>query len=217
MTGHPPRDDDDWSDFTTAWTAPTGEPEAAAPASVTALSVRRRALLARLNFYLEIAGAFVAAGLLARLSLLERIPLPTAVAGVLFCAFAVGMTLWARDRSPDDAETPREALLQALDQARSGRRWAIAGLAITLMGLLFLGVMATTFGDPRPSTGFIYGGMVLFLALSAAFYVRHARRSRNRRDAYQTALAELQEADSVSASSASEAMPPDAVSPPPMA
>lgn len=175
----------DWTDLTEVWTRPAAgvEPD------LTARFVRRRAWLSRLNFLGEAAGALVAGGMGLWAAVRHDAPF-IGLAAVAFAVFGLAVTLWARPgAAPGDLATPRAALDAALQQARSGLRWARAGQAVSVAALVFLGVMA--WHDDGPVSVPLYGGFLIFLALAAALYERHGRRARERMRTHAKALAEL--------------------------
>jgi hypothetical protein len=175
---------DDWTDLAEVWTAPEDAPE------LTAASVRRRAWLARLNFRFEAGGAVVAGLFGGGIALTQREPV-LGVAALVFGAFALIATVWARRGvGPELTTTPGETLRAAVAQARSGLRWARAGQAITCAALLF--VIAAVLDAGIATAAWLYGPVLLLLALCAVFYERHARRCRTRIARYEAALLELE-------------------------
>ena len=135
---------DDWSDLSQVWTAP----EAASPAFIPAdleRQVRRRALLATVNFHIEAWGAVLAGAVSGWVAFRHDAPL-LGSAGLVFAVFALVATVWARRGAvPGEAETPAAALAAAIRQARSGLRWARAGQAICVAALLFLAAVGVTY------------------------------------------------------------------------
>ncbi len=180
---------DDWSDLSQVWTAP----EAASPAFIPAdleRQVRRRALLATVNFHLEVWGAVLAGAVSGWVAFRHDAPL-LGSAGLVFAVFALVATVWARRGAvPGEAETPAAALAAAIRQARSGLRWARAGQAICVAALLFLAAVGVTY--PNAALPMIYLGSFVFLGAMAVFYERHARRCRRRIAIHQAALEELE-------------------------
>jgi len=180
---------DDWSDLSQVWTAPEVAPPAGAAADLER-SVRRRALLATVNFHLEIWGAVIAGALGGWVALRHDAPL-LGFAGVAFAVFALIATVWARRGAvPGEAETPAAALAAAIRQARSGLRWARAGQAICIAALGFLAVVGVAYPNAAPPT--IHLTALVFLAGMAVFYERHARRCRRRIAVHEAALKELE-------------------------
>lgn len=177
------RPDDDWNALAAVWTAPDDAPQ------LTAGSVRRRALLGRLNFHIELGGSLIAGAAGGWFAVRHGSPV-LGVAAAAFAAFALAGTLWARrGAEPSAMDTPRAALEAALLQARSGLRWARAGQAICVAALLFLTVVAAA--HPSGGSLVIYLASGVFLAVTAGFYERHARRSRRRMSRHATALRDL--------------------------
>lgn len=181
---------DDWTDLAEVWT----EPDAAAPTpdALRGLErqVRRRALLATVNFHAEIWGAVIAAALSGWVGLRHDAPFLGA-AGVIFSLFALAATVWARrGAAAGVAETPAAALAAALRQARSGLRWARAGQAICGAALGFILIVGLTYPDDHMP--FIYTATFAFLSAMAIFYERHARRCKARIAGHAAALAELE-------------------------
>ncbi|WP_374275696.1 hypothetical protein [Brevundimonas sp.] len=182
------RDPDDWSDLSRTWTEPGGAP---APDARLIRAVRRRDLIARLNFYGEVGGAIVAAGLFLWLAVDSQIGWPPASVAVGFCAFALVLTLWARRAAPpvlDD--TPAEAVRTALDQARAGARWGWCGLAVTAAAGVTLASMYLLEPIPDRLVAAVAAGG-LALAAFAVGYGVHIRRCRRRIDRHQRALSEM--------------------------
>lgn len=186
-----PSPQDDWSDLSQAWTEAGTEPGI----DTRALShaVRRRDLIARLNFYAEAGGAVIAAGLFAWLAADGRLPWPPASVAMGFCAFALVLTLWARRAAPpviDD--TPAGAVRVALQQARAGERWGWSGLAITATAVLSLVVMfALGLGSDRVILAMMIGGVAL--GAFAVGYGVHIHRCRRRIASHRRRLAEMAE------------------------
>lgn len=182
------RPDDDWTDLTEVWVRPAADAEP----DLTARFVRRRAWLARLNFAGEALGAVIAGGLGLWIATRPG-ALVIGLAAAVFAVFGLALTLWARrGAAPGDLATPRAALEAALQQARSGLRWARAGQAVSVAALLFLAVMA--WSDDRPLSAPLYGGFLAFLAVGTLLYERHARRARARMATHARALEELDRA-----------------------
>lgn len=114
-------------------------------------------------------------------------------AALVFAAFALVATLWARrGGEPGLADTPAEALRAAAAQARSGLRWARAGQAVTAGALLFVIVVAVDAGGV-PGGVWVYLAIGIVLALCGAFYERHARRARARAADHRAALEEMED------------------------
>ena len=191
MTPPPDNHADDWTDLTQAWTdAPDDEPRLDAE---LIRSLRRRDLLARLNFISEMVGGVVVIGVLGW-ALWRGLPLPAAAAALGFAVFALGMTLWSRRGDPGLlTETPEAVLRSAMGQARIGYRWAMAGVAVSLAGTVFLAVMLSIVGLSHSENRLIFGVAAVFLAVCIGLYLRHARRCRRRMAAHQAALDALGE------------------------
>lgn len=182
---------DDWTDLAEVWTTDAA-PNDRAPDALGDLErrVRRRALLATLNFHLEAWGAVVAGALGGWVAVRHDAPV-LGLAGVIFAVFALAATLWARrGAAPGEAETPAAALAAAVRQARSGLRWARAGQAICVAALLFTGMVGLA--APNDHMPMIYLATFGFLGVMAIFYEHHARRCRARINRHAAALRELE-------------------------
>ena len=181
---------EDWTDLSDAWTAPARDDQALAD---LARQVRRRARLARMNYVFEMAGCMLAA-IIGGWVLATR-PETHWLLGsgaVLFGLFAAAMTLWARGGpAPEDLETPEQALTAAIRQAEAGRRWARAGIAVTLGAAMFLGAAVATYPVEDDLTPFYIVG-ALFLFGGLAFYLRHQDRCTRRIAQHRRALEDLQ-------------------------
>ncbi|MBD3837746.1 hypothetical protein [Brevundimonas sp.] len=189
----PPPEDrpDDWSDLTQAWAA---TPDDGPPLDAALIrSLRRRDRLARLNFLSEIVGALAVVGVMGW-ALWRGVDLPVVLAALGFAVFALVMTLWSRRGDPGLlTDTPQAVLRSALGQARTGYRWALAGVAISLAGMVFLIVMLWLAKPVAEMRGPMLAGAGLFLAACIGFYLRHARRCRRRMAAHRAALDALLE------------------------
>lgn len=188
------QDAEDWTDLTDAWKSPPPEAEASAasPGSIAA-AVRRRALLARLNFYLELGTALLAGGVVIGLAVAGRITPQLAFAAVAFSAFAAGMTLWARGRRGyGDTDTPTQALETAIRQAESGLRWAVSGLAVAAASMIFMLTILIQRSNIGVLNGQTGGWVIAVLIVCTAYYGNYAVRSRRRGARYRAALDELQ-------------------------
>lgn len=180
---------DDWSDLSQVWTAPEAAPSTGVPADLER-SVRRRALLATVNFHLEVWGAVIAGALSGWVAFRHDAPLLGA-AGVVFAVFALVATVWARrGAAPGEAETPAAALAAAIRQARSGLRWARAGQAICIAALGFVVVLGVA--HPNAALPVISLIALVFLGGMAVFYERHARRCRRRIREHEATLKDLE-------------------------
>ncbi len=178
---------DAWTDLADVWTTPEAAPEPTAPLE---RRVRRRALLATLNFHLEAWGAVLAGGLGGWVAWRHDAPI-LGLAGVAFALFSLAATLWARRGARTGGiETPGAALAAAIRQARSGLRWARAGQAICAAALLFILVVGLS--APNDALPVIYTATFAFLSAMAVFYERHARLCKARIAGHQAALAELE-------------------------
>lgn len=178
---------DDWSDLSKTW----AEPEADAPPLDTAFvrALIRRDRLARINFFMEASGAVVVGGVIVWAVVAQNLPWAIAAAAGGFALFALAMTIWSRRGDPGLlVDTPDAALRSALAQARIGLRWAWAGVAICGAGLVFLAVMAID--SPDAVKAVAIGGLLILAAVP--FYLRHARRCRQRIAAHEAALAALE-------------------------
>ncbi|MDO9609736.1 MAG: hypothetical protein Q7J26_14530 [Brevundimonas sp.] len=184
------RPDDDWTDLTQAWTE-TPDPEPRLDAGFIR-SLRRRDRLARLNFWQEMGGGVVVLGVMGW-GAYRGIPLPALAAGLAFVLVALGLTLWSRRGHPGLlTETPQAVLRSALGQARTGYRWALSGVAISVAAMIFLLVILTTVDPARGPAGAVIAGMFGFLVICIGYYLRHARRCRRRMAAHQAALEALE-------------------------
>ena len=180
---------DDWNDLAEVWTTPQDGPGVTAD---LADRMRRRAWLARLNFHLEAWGAVVA-GLFGGWMAFRHAEPVLGGAALLFAAFALVATLWARrGAEPALTATPGETLQAAIAQARSGLRWARAGQAVTLAAGLFASVAALDAGA-FPHGVWFYLAIAAFLVACAVFYERHARRAKARAAGHQAALEEMED------------------------
>ena len=180
--------EDDWNDLSDAWTAPAQDDGALAP---LAEKVRRRALLGRINFYVEMVSCVAAAILGGRLVLFESGgAVVIGVAALMFGLFAGALTLWARGfGGPSPLDTPEQALHAAIRQAEAGRRWAQAGVAVSIAAAGFMGVMAAS--TPGPILWPVYGGVSVFLVGCLIFQLRHHDRCTARIKAHRRALEAL--------------------------
>ncbi|MFT4914027.1 MAG: hypothetical protein ACI9YM_002641 [Brevundimonas sp.] len=182
---------DDWSDLTRTWTDATTTGPRLDPGLIRA--VRHRDRLARLNFAAEIAGggavlAVVTWGMFAR-----DLPWNIALVAIGFVGFALAVTLWSRRGDPGLLTgTPEAVLLSALAQARTGYRWAWAGVATSLAAFVFVTVLAalTPTGSVTPNTLLMLGA---FLLVCIGFYIAHARRCRRRMAAHTATLQALRD------------------------
>lgn len=173
--------EDDWTTLSDTWTAPA--PDDGALASLAG-NVRRRALFARINFYVEIASCTAAVVLGGWLVVSGE---GVGVAALLFGLFAGALTLWARGaRDPSPMDTPAQALKAAIRQAEAGRRWARGGVAVTVAASIFVGVMAAS--TPGPILWPLYGVMALLLLGCLVFQLRHHDRCVARIRTFQQAL-----------------------------
>lgn len=173
---------DDWSDLADLWLRPDAEPDL----SVKAL--RRRALLARLNFHGEAWGALVAGAYGVYVAVRESLP-EIGIASAAFTGFAFLVSLWSRrGRATPLSDTPRDALAAALHQAKSGHRWARGGQACCLAAIAFLWAVHV---HDRPLSIQTWSFTGLFLLLAAAGYELHARRARTRTRRHRADLSEL--------------------------
>ena len=180
---------DDWTELTRAWTAPSDDDRG--PAELAG-QVLRRSWLGRLNFWFEMAGCLVAAGLGAWvLAVGPQDRWLLGAAAMVFGLFAGAMTLWARDRGgAEDLETPERALTAAIRQAEAGRRWSRAGVAVTIGAAVFMGLSAAAL-PIRGEMAVIHGFGGLFLLGCLAFYLRHQDRCARRIARHRRALEAL--------------------------
>ena len=119
---------------------------------------------------------------------------PLGASAITFALFALGMTLWSRRGDPGLlTDTPQAVLRSALGQARTGYRWALSGVAISLAGMVFLILMLWVVEPARDQPGAVVAGAGVFLAVCIGFYLRHARLCRRRMAAHQAALEALTE------------------------
>jgi signal transduction histidine kinase len=184
------RPDDDWTDLTQAWTE-TPDPEPRLDAGFIR-SLRRRDRLARLNFWQEMGGGVVVLGVMGWAAY-RGIPLTALAAGLAFVLVALGLTLWSRRGHPGLlTETPQAVLRSAMGQARTGYRWALSGVAISVAAMIFLLVILRTLDPAQGPAGAIIAGMFGFLVICIGYYLRHARRCRRRMAAHRAALEALE-------------------------
>lgn len=184
------RPDDDWTDLTQAWTE-TPDPEPRLDARFIR-SLRRRDRLARLNFWVEMGGGVVVLGIVGW-GAYRGLPLAPLAAGLAFVLVALGLTVWARRDHPGLlTETPQAVLCSALGQARTGYRWALSGVAISVAAMIFLLIIQTTVDPARGPAGAVIAGMFVFLVICIGYYLRHARRCRRRMAAHRAALEALE-------------------------
>ncbi|WP_292226927.1 hypothetical protein [Brevundimonas sp.] len=184
---------DDWSDLTQTWTETAADEPALDLGLIRDLQKRDR--LARLNFAGEIAGGVVVVAIVIWSTFVRGLPWSAGLTALGFVAFALVMTLWSRRGDPGLLiDTPQAALRSAIAQARTGYRWALAGVAISMAAMVFLlAVQNLLPGAPGPDARIMLGFGV-FLVACIGFYLRHARRCRQRMAAYQDALNALTDA-----------------------
>lgn len=184
---------DDWSDLSLTWADPAADELSAVRADAALIrSVRRRDLLARLNFASELLGCGVVIAVVVWASIRTDLPWPVNVAAFAFIAFGMGLTLWSRRGDPGVlTETPEAVLRSAIAQARTGERWAAAGVANSIAAFAFLGVMQMLVPPSHDSLEGIPVFVVFLLACIAAC-IAHARRCRRRKRAHEAALAALE-------------------------
>jgi hypothetical protein len=185
---------DDWSDLSQAWTEPTPDDAEAARADAAFIrSLRRRDLLARINYALELLGGVAVVAVVMWVAFRTDLPWPIVAAALAFVALGMGLTVWSRRGDPGVLTgTPRAVLRSAVAQARTGERWAWAGLAISLAAGGFLFLMSRyepVGGEPRA----VYPVFSVFLVLCMGGYVLHAWRCRRRRRAHEAMLRALGE------------------------
>ena len=181
---------DDWTDLSDTWTAPARDDQGLAD---MARQVRRRSRLGRVNYVFEMAGALLA-GIMGVWVLAAR-PQEQwllGAAAVLFGLFGAAVTFWARTGwAPGDLETPEQALFAAIRQAEAGRRWARAGIAVTLGAAVFMGTAVAAYPMDEDLT-LLYSAGALFLFGCLAFYLRHQNRCARRIAQHRRALEDLQ-------------------------
>ena len=184
---------DDWSDLSLTWADPATDEPGAARADIELIrSVRRRDLLARLNFASELLGGIMVIAVAVWASIRTDLPWPVNVAAFAFVAFGMGLTLWSRRGDPGVlTETPQAVLRSAIAQSRTGERWAAAGVATSIAAFAFLGVMQMLVPPSHGSLEVIPVFVVFLLACIFA-YIAHARRCLRRRRAHEVALAALE-------------------------
>ena len=188
MTSPP---NDDWSDLTRTWTDRPATPPRLDPNMVRTL--RKRDRLARLNFAGELAGGAVTVGVVIWATLVRDLPWTLALAAMGFVGFALAGTLWSRRGDPGLLTgTPEAVVLSAIAQARTGYRWAWAGVATSLAAFVFVMVLAglSPVGSVTPRTLLMLGA---FLLVCIGLYVAHARRCRQRIAAHTATLQALRE------------------------
>lgn len=186
------RPDEDWSDLTQAWTEPTpNEAEGSRADAAFIRALRRRDLLARINYGLELLGGVAVVGVVTWVAVRTPLPWPVLAAAYGFVVLGVGLTVWSRRGDPGVLTgTPEEVLRSALAQARTGERWAWAGLVISLAASAFLFLMSR-FDPSGPETRGLYPAFSVLLLLCIGGYLIHARRCRQRRRAHAATLLAL--------------------------
>jgi len=182
---------DDWSDLTRTWTDRPAPPPRLDPALFRA--VRRRDRLARLNFVAEIAGGVVTVGVIVWATLVRDLPWTIALAASGFVGVALAGTLWSRRGDPGLLTgTPEAVVVSAMAQARTGYRWAWAGVATSLAAIVFVTILA-----PLAPTGSVTArtmlAMAAFLLVCIGLYLAHARRCRRRMAAHTATLQALRD------------------------
>lgn len=185
---------DDWSDLSRAWTNPTSDATEDLRADAALIrSVQRRDRLARLNFWAELGAGVIVLGVVVWAAIIHHLPWSVNLAAVAFIVFGVALTVWSRRGDPGVlTETPEAVLRSAIAQARTGERWAWAGVAMSFAAFAFLGFM---WGLTSTQDGYdLILVFVVFLLVCIAGYGVHARRCRRRRRAHEAALAALEEA-----------------------
>ncbi|WP_339872122.1 hypothetical protein [uncultured Brevundimonas sp.] len=182
---------DDWSDLTRTWTDRPATPPRLDPNLFRA--VRRRDRLARLNFAGEIAGGVVTVGVVLWATLVRDLPWTIALAAIAFVGVALAGTLWSRRGDPGVLTgTPEAVVLSAIAQARTGYRWAWAGVATSLAAFVFV----TTLAGLSPTGSVTTRTMLMmaaFLLVCIGLYVAHARRCRRRMTAHAATLRALRD------------------------
>lgn len=215
------RASDDWSDLSRAWTDPASDaPQDLRADAALIRSVQRRDRLARLNFAFELLGSIVVLGVIVWAAVVHDLPWSVNLAAVAFIVFGVAVTVWSRRGDPGVlTETPEAVLRSAIAQARTGERWAWAGVAISLAAFAFLGLMRRLIST-REGLDLILV-FVVFLLVCLIGYLVHARRCRRRRRAHEVALTALEETVATDdqapigrASSVADALPPETTEPP---
>ena len=181
--------DRDWTDLTQAWAETPDDGPRLDAAMIR--SLRRRDRLARLNFISEIGGGVAVLGVMGW-ALWRGLPLHIAGVALGFVFFALALTLWSRRGDPGLlTDTPEAVLRSALGQARTGYRWALAGVAISLAGMAFL-ILILWLAEPvGAQRGPLMAGTAAGMIFCIGFYLNHARRCRRRRGAHGGALAAL--------------------------
>ncbi len=181
---------EDWTDLSDAWTTPGRDDQGLAE---MARQVRRRSRLGRVNYIFEMAGCVGAAAVGGWvLSTRPETHWLLGSGAIIFGLFSAAMTLWARGtRAPDDLETPEQALTAAIRQAEAGRRWALAGIAVTIGAAVFLGTAAAATGVVEGALVALYAAAVVFLLGALAFYLRHQDRCTRRIAQHTSALEDL--------------------------
>ncbi len=187
--------DKDWSDLSRTWTDPVADtPEDLRADADLIRAVRRRDRLARLNFWGEILGGVVVVAVLAGVAMRTDMPWPMGVAALGFVACGMGLTLWSRRGDPGIlTDTPEGVLRSAIAQARTGERWAWAGVGTSLAAAAFLAV-TSRYDDSGAGASGIIAPFAVFLLACIGGYVTHARRCRRRRRAHEASLAALRDA-----------------------
>lgn len=175
----PERLEDDWSELAKVWHRSDAEPPLAPS------SIRRRAALGRLRFFVEAAGALGSGAYGLYVAVSEGLP-EIGVASVAFTGFLLAVTLWSRTR-PVSATlgTAREAVERSLQQAIANHRWARGGQACCVAAFIFLGAVARYDDQQHRFETYVLVCTLLVLALfwygrkarSARAHLRHLRKS----------------------------------------
>ena len=185
---------DDWSDLSKAWTEPTPQDAEAARADAAFVrSLHRRDRLARLNYALEMLGGVAVIGVILWVSMRTPLPWPVLASAFAFVALGMGLTVWSRRGDPGVLTgTPEDVLRSAILQARTGERWAWAGVGTSVAAAAFLFLMSR-FDPSGAEASNLYPGFTVFLLLCIGGYLIHARRCRARRRAHEATLTALVE------------------------
>ena len=180
---------DDWSDLTRTWTDRPVTPPRLDPDMVR--TVRRRDRLARLNFVGELAGGAATVGVVLWATLVRDLPWTFAMTAMGFVSFALVATLWSRRGDPGlFTGTPEAVVLSAIAQARTGYRWAWAGVATSLAAIVFVTILAALSPTGSVTTRTMLM-MAAFLLVCIGLYIAHARRCRRRMAAHTATLQAL--------------------------
>lgn len=188
------KQNEEWLELSRMWVEVGADgPEEAVNAELVA-TIRRRALLARLNAVGEILVCVVAIGILVWAVAVHQLTGLPVIAAFAFILSAIAMSIWSRWQKPDFLmETQGQALRTAAAQARSGQRWAWAGLAVCAAGSIYMAVFLLQMTSAKGQTLMAVGAAgTAFVLVWICLCVRHARTSSQRLRAYLEAIEALE-------------------------